>query len=88
MEIKFKKTFMKDLESLPKQIRKKVEKLVFVKLEEISSITELKNLKKIKGFDKFYRFRIGDYRIGMECRASTLTLYRVLHRKDIYRKFP
>ncbi|MFQ5675283.1 MAG: type II toxin-antitoxin system RelE/ParE family toxin [bacterium] len=88
MEIKFKKTFMKDLESLPKNIRKKVENFVFVKLAEISSITELKNLKKIKGFDKFYRFRIGDYRIGLEFKDSIMILYRVLHRKNIYKRFP
>ena len=38
MEIKFKKTFMKDLESLPKEIRKKVENLVFVKLLGITNV--------------------------------------------------
>ena len=33
MEIKFKKTFMKDLESLPKEFRKKVENLVLLNLK-------------------------------------------------------
>ncbi|MEG3988445.1 type II toxin-antitoxin system RelE/ParE family toxin [Microcoleus sp. S28C3] len=46
------------------------------------------NLKKLKGEDNAYRFRVGDYRIGFYFDGETVTFARVLHRKDIYRYFP
>jgi len=43
----------------------------------------------MQGFKTFYRIRIGDYRIGIELEnPTTLRFIIVLHRKNIYKKFP
>ncbi|MGA9351150.1 MAG: type II toxin-antitoxin system RelE/ParE family toxin [Anaerolineae bacterium] len=42
----------------------------------------------MKGYDTFYRIRLGDYRIGIEVLEDKVILVRILHRKDIYRYFP
>ncbi|WP_417909752.1 type II toxin-antitoxin system RelE family toxin [Candidatus Electronema sp. PJ] len=45
-------------------------------------------MKKLKGYDTFYRVRIGDYRIGLKLAEDGLIFVRCLHRKEIYRYFP
>jgi mRNA interferase RelE/StbE len=52
------------------------------------NIKSIKNLKKLKGVNSFYRTRLGDYRIGLEIKNETIELIRFLHRKDIYKYFP
>ena len=44
--------------------------------------------RKVKGEKKFYRIRVGDYRLGVKIEGETVTFIRFLHRKDIYRYFP
>jgi len=53
LEVKFKKTFLKDLKRLPTDIREKIQHLAFVKLPSLKSISEIRELKKIKGYDKY-----------------------------------
>lgn len=83
------------LESFERDIKKLKEKKIRADLlelldyiKECGSIIEIKNLKKIKGDKKFYRIRIGDYRLGVKIEEETVTFIRFLHRKDIYRYFP
>lgn len=60
-------------------------------IEHILSIDQtssIKNLKKLKGSDNFYRIRIGEYRLGILIENETITFIRCLHRKDIYKYFP
>ncbi|MGB5593914.1 MAG: type II toxin-antitoxin system RelE/ParE family toxin, partial [Crocosphaera sp.] len=42
----------------------------------------------LKGYQSFYRIKIGDYRIGIEADNNELIFVRFLHRKEIYRFFP
>ena len=88
MHTKFKPTFLKDLEDLPQDIRKKVEQFVFLALPQCKNLRELSGIKKIHGAKSFYRFRIGDHRIGFEVRENEIIVYKVLHRSKIYRYFP
>ncbi len=37
---------------------------------------------------RYYRIRVGDYRIGVEVVGDEILFVRILHRKDIYRYFP
>jgi len=85
----FKKTFLKDLASLPVIYRKKIEKLVFEEIPGLKSSIDKLDVKKIEGYVNYYRIRIGNYRIGCEIQAGDkIIFYRVKHRKDIYRIFP
>jgi mRNA interferase RelE/StbE len=55
---------------------------------KVSNSKSIKNIKKLKGSNHFYRIRIGDYRIGLEIIDETAYFIRFLHRKDIYKYFP
>ncbi len=88
MTVRFKNAFFKDIERLPADIRPKVEQLVFVAIPSSHRITELANVRKLKGYSRFYRIRIGDFRVGFELREEVVVVHRILRRNDIYRYFP
>ena len=89
MEIIFDRSFNKSLDKIAdKDVRKKIEQIILA-LEEADSLSQIANVKKLQGFKIFYRIRVGDYRLGIELEDSaTLRFIIVLHRKDIYKKFP
>ena len=58
-------------------------------IKNVDTIREIPHVKKIEGYESFYRIQIGDYRLGMEAFSNReVVLLRFLHRKDIYRYFP
>jgi len=88
METIYLESFEKDLRKLKE---KKVKSGLLNVIEQIKvceGMTGIKNLKKIKGVKKFYRVKIGDYRLGIKIQGRTVTFIRFLHRKEIYRFFP
>lgn len=88
MKVQVDRSFSKDLRKIKaKNIRLKTAGVI-ERLQKINKISQVSNLKPIKGFKGFYRIRIGDYRLGLELKGNTLTLIRLLHRKDIYKYFP
>ncbi|RYE21230.1 MAG: type II toxin-antitoxin system RelE/ParE family toxin [Sphingobacteriaceae bacterium] len=88
MQVIYNKKFLKDLASVPSKQRIKVEKLVFQEILIFNTLSEIKNLKKLQGYELYYRIRTGDYRIGLKFENEVLILERILHRKDIYNLFP
>jgi mRNA interferase RelE/StbE len=89
MEIIFENSFGKSLNKLKgAEIKSKIIDVIN-EVESAKSLTQIANVKKMQGFKTFYRIRIGDYRLGFELEnASTLRFIILLHRKDIYKKFP
>ena len=88
MNIKFESRFEKD-------IRKIKDKKILLKLKEnilkckaVKDLSEINQVKKLQGYESFYRIRLGDYRIGIEFINDELIFTRFLHRKDIYKFFP
>jgi mRNA-degrading endonuclease RelE of RelBE toxin-antitoxin system len=82
-------SFLKDLKALKStSVFTSIKAVVFEEIPNISSLEEIRNLKKLKGYENAYRIRVGDYRIGFIFDGKTIIFYRVLHRKDIYRYFP
>ncbi len=57
-------------------------------IEEAIFMSDIKGLKKLKGFKDAYRIRIGDYRLGIFINKDTVQFARFAHRKDIYKLFP
>jgi mRNA interferase RelE/StbE len=86
MELEFRDAFLKDLKRIKDAAMRK--KVAAVISENIASLLELKNVKKLEGNVAYYRIRIGDYRIGVKLQEKTLVFMRCLNRKDIYRYFP
>lgn len=88
MKLEFKTSFVKDLErvrdaSLRNRIRETIEQV-----ERAQSLQEVENVKKLRGGERYYRIRIGDYRLGLVLEEDTVTFVRCLHRRDLYRHFP
>jgi len=87
--VEFDKSFLKSLDKIKdRPLFPKIEKAITI-LESSTSLSEIKAVKKLTGFKSYYRYRIGEYRIGIELMtSSTVRLVLISHRKDIYKGFP
>ena len=58
------------------------------KIESLAENPRPPGVEKLSGAEDLYRVRTGEYRIvySIEDRTVTVTIVRVGHRKDIYRK--
>lgn len=88
MRVRFEAKFAKDLRAINNSKH-------FGKLEEVietckvaHNLSDINQLKKLQGYDNFYRIRLGDYRVGIEVVDGEIIFTRFLHRKDIYKYFP
>lgn len=80
-QIKFSKAFLKDFHKLDSIVQTRV-------LGEIESMKfdPFSNVKKLKNVDfGIFRKRIGDYRIRFDVGEKIIVMYRVRHRKYVYK---
>ena len=88
MNLEFKASFVKDLKRVrDKKLKARVQEVIEA-VEQAHSLQELEGIKKLKGSDRYYRVRIGNYRIGLSVEGDIVRFVRFLHRKDVYRYFP
>lgn len=88
MNVKFEASFARDLRRIKnRRLLQRVQKTI-EGIKAAPGLDEIRDLKKMQGYDTFYRLRLGDYRIGIEVVAGEVIFVRILHRKDIYRYFP
>ena len=89
MILEFDKSFDKSLDKIKDRVLLSRIENAILKAEKAGTIENIPNTKKLTGFSKYYRIKIGDYRLGFErINRETIRLIIVEHRKDIYRKFP
>ncbi|MBF0567703.1 MAG: type II toxin-antitoxin system RelE/ParE family toxin [Nitrospirae bacterium] len=88
MDFRYRKKFLKDLASLPVSYKRQIENLVFEELPLDDQQSLFTRISKMRGYEGFYKIRIGDYRVGLYIASGKLEFRRVLHRKEIYRFFP
>ena len=99
MEIYFHKRFEKDLKKIKdkKQKKKIAENIsnieVAIKdIQEKDDLQKIPKITKLVGYNNYFRIRIGDYRIGIEIikqnNKNVFVFMRILHRSQIYNKFP
>jgi len=83
-DIVFKKSALKELQSLPQKIQQKI--IDATTLLASNPYTELLQIKKLKGADSLYRIRIQDYRIIylIENNLIKITVIKIGHRKEVY----
>jgi mRNA interferase RelE/StbE len=79
-DIQFKPGAVKDVKSMPTRIQARV----LARIEEMSD--NLKDdVKRLTGFTREYRLRVGDYRVLFEIEGKSIVVYRVRHRREAYR---
>jgi mRNA interferase RelE/StbE len=89
MELEFDRSFEKALEKIKdKKLFDSIKNLLN-QCEEASALKNLKNVRKIVGYSNYYRIKVGEYRVGIQfLKPNTIRFVTVLHRRDIYKKFP
>ena len=88
MTVYIDKSFEKDTDKIKdKKLLLKIASCI-EQIHTCKTIKEIKQLKKLSGFEKYFRIKIGDYRIGVVINGNELFFERFLHRKEIYRYYP
>jgi mRNA interferase RelE/StbE len=79
-EIEFKPKAIKDLDSLQPDVAKRI-------VEKISRLSQNLegDVKRLTNFTPEYRQRVGDYRVLFEVEGNRIVVYRVRHRREVYR---
>jgi mRNA interferase RelE/StbE len=88
MTVQFTKRFLKDLAQIPSDTRIAVEEFVFEALPKATSLASSGKVEQMQGYQKYFKVRFGQYRLGMREENGTVICERILHRKEIYRFFP
>jgi mRNA interferase RelE/StbE len=72
----------KQLDDLPKKQRERLISAIRLLVDE----PRPSGVKKLKGYDKTYRIRVGDYRIiyKIEDQEKLILILSSIHRKDAY----
>jgi mRNA interferase RelE/StbE len=90
MRALFKPSFKKEFAALESEIRHRVDRFCSETVPRTVSPRDLFDygVKKLAGWNGYFRIRVGDYRIGFKVEGSAVIFMHVLHRKEIYRHFP
>ena len=88
MKVVFRKSFERDLKKIKDRtvlakIRQSIEDI-----EAAVSSKDLRGVKKLGSAGRFYRIRVGEYRIGLVVEASEVEFVRCLHRREDLSLFP
>ncbi len=88
MKVVFDSKFAKDLKNLPdREVKNEIAEAIEV-IEKASKLSDIPNLRKMKGARNAYRLRVRNFRLGFFYRNQEIEFVRCLDRKDIYKKFP
>ena len=89
MKFRLEKSFDRDVDRIKdKKLLRRIRTFIST-IKNVDTIGEIPHIRKIEGFESYYRIKIGDYRLGIELVSNReVILVRFLHRKDIYRYFP
>ena len=89
MIVRIDKSFQKDLAKINDLKLKEAIFDIITSAKESTNLTSINNLKKLTGYKDMYRIRLGNYRIGLRFSDEhELIFIRLLHRKEIYNKWP
>ncbi len=88
MEIRYKARFHRDIRRIRDRALSGNIERVIEELKAATSITEVRNVRKIAGWEHHYRIRVGSHRLGLELVGDVVILERFGHRRDFYRYFP
>ena len=91
MEVIITKKYIKELAMLPKYIIAAADEVID-KLKAAKSLpdsgVDFTKMEGQKKDEKYYRIRVGDYRIGINNINPKIIVITIIHRNAIYKKFP
>lgn len=88
MNTRFRESFAADLSAITDTgLRRRIKKMI-ERVEAARTFQQIPNLKRLDAKGKYYRIRVGDYRVGFVFEQGAVTFVRCLDRKEIYRLFP
>ena len=88
MNVLFRETFDEDLAAISDEALLRRIKGAIEGVEQAKTFREIPNLKRVETKGKYYRIRVGDYRLGLLFEGGSFVFVRCLARKEIYPYFP
>lgn len=88
MNVRYEARFERDLRSIRNKNLLQRIRNVINEVKKAENTHQISNLKKLKGYETFYRIKLSDYRIGIEIVEDEIIFVRFLHRREVYRFFP
>jgi mRNA interferase RelE/StbE len=85
---RFRESFYQDLSAITDAGRLRRIKRVIEQVEAAQTFQQVPHLKRLDAKGKYYRIRVGDYRVGFVFERGAVTFVRCLDRKEVYRYFP
>ncbi len=79
--LEIRKRAEKDMSSIPKNEAQRIADAVFALENDLVG-----DIKKLTAFTPEYRLRVGDWRVLFDVSKDKITIYRIVHRKEAYRK--
>lgn len=79
-QIEIRRRAEKDLSSIPKSDAQKIADAIYALENGLKG-----NIKKLTNHTPEYRLRVGDWRVLFEVLENNIIIYRIQHRKEIYR---
>ena len=77
MILKVDKSFEKDFKKAGNQKLNPKLLATIENIQKATKLTDIKNIKKLKGTNDFYRIRLGDYRIGVIINKKEVQPYTI-----------
>jgi mRNA interferase RelE/StbE len=73
VEIRFTKNFSKESKKCPRNIQEDIKNLISL-IKNTEELLSIHNLEKLKGYDSYFRYRTGSWRVGIEQENSVVKL--------------
>jgi len=88
LRVAFKRSFIRDPEKIRNQSLKDKVRQIIELAKQADNLQDISHIRKLRGSERYYRIRLGNYRIGLAVEGDEVTFVRFLHRGDVYRYFP
>ncbi|MCK5043980.1 type II toxin-antitoxin system RelE/ParE family toxin [Candidatus Pacearchaeota archaeon] len=78
--LSWRESALKDLSNFDIILRKRIVK----KIIEFANSELFHGVKRVQGYERMYRLRVGDYRVIFEMIKEDVVILKIGHRKNIY----
>lgn len=88
MEVEYTPAFSRDLKrERNAELRRRVQQVID-ELKAAPTVAAVRGAVRVTAPGRYYRIRVGDFRLGFALEGDRVVLLRFMHRRDIYRFFP